>query len=84
MSSAMRSLFAVGAMLAADAFVQPAGLTSLAGRTIAAPASTSLDKSSRRWDKAQQMDAGNGEGGNVNEQVGCNVGYRRSVRGFSS
>lgn len=77
MSCAKRSLFAVAAMLAGNevcvAFVQPAGLTALGGRTIAAPTCTSLERSSRRWDKAQQVDAGNGEGVNAGEKVGFGV-----------
>lgn len=76
MSCAMRSLFAVAAMLAANeacAFVHPVGLTSLAGRSVAAPSCTSLERSSRRWDKAQQLDAGNGDGGSSGEQVRLNV-----------
>lgn len=73
-SCAKRSLFAVAAMLAGNevcvAFVQPAGLTSLGGRTIAAPTTcTTLERNSRRWDKAQQVDAGNGEGVNAGEKV---------------
>lgn len=71
-SCAMRSLIAVAAMLAANgvyAFVQPVGLTSLAGRRSAAPACTSLARNSRRWDKAQQTDAGIGDGGDASEQV---------------
>eukprot|EP00752_Nemacystus_decipiens_P001453 g1429.t1 len=51
------------------AFVQPAGLTSLGGRTIAAPTCTTLERNSRRWDKAQQVDAGNGEGVNASEKT---------------
>lgn len=74
MNCAKRSIFAVAAMLAANevrAFVQPAGLTSLAGGSIATPACTSLQRNSRRWDKAQQMDAaGSGDGGNTSEKVG--------------
>ncbi|CAM9731669.1 unnamed protein product, partial [Hapterophycus canaliculatus] len=72
-SCAKRSVFAVAAMLAANevrAFVQPAGLTSLAGQTIATPSCTSLQRNSRRWDKAQQMDAASsGDGGNTSEQT---------------
>ncbi|CAM9183031.1 unnamed protein product [Ectocarpus sp. 13 AM-2016] len=71
MSCAMRSLFAVAAMLAANeacAFVHPAGLTFVAGRSVAAPSCTSVERSSRRWDKAQQLDAGNGDGGSSGEQ----------------
>lgn len=69
---AMRSLFSVAAMLVANevrAFVSPAGLTSLPSRTSSTSASTSLDRSARRWNQKRQMDAGSGEAGSPSDQV---------------
>lgn len=67
-------IYSVVVLLAADegcAFVSPAGLTSLASRRAAAtPSSTSLARSSRRWDTQQQTDAvGSGEAGMATDKV---------------
>lgn len=70
---AVKSLFSVVVLLAADegcAFVSPAGLASFASRTaVATPSSTSLARSSRRWDTQQETEVGSGEVGISNDQV---------------
>lgn len=72
MNRAVRSLCAVAAMLAANevcGFVAPAGVSSLAGRTPVARVATSPSRSSRRWEKQQQMDAGNVDASGAGDKV---------------
>lgn len=70
MNCAMRSLFSIAAMLAANevcAFVTPGGLGPLAVRSIT-PAGIS-PVGSRRFGKQEQVDVGSGEAGSAGDKV---------------